>query len=111
MLKEALTTDVIDGIKQLYHKEPTFEIVQLNCALAALRLEEARVLRHPHLFDVVQQHIDAAKSISRAEMLPDVVQGMLDLAKVGEPGPESLTGLGTAQSVRCTPCMLPCPGL
>lgn len=87
MLKEALTDDVIQGIKSLYGGEATFEIVQLNCALAALRLEEAHVQRDPHLFDVVQQHLDAAKKISRAEMLPDIVQGMLDLAKVSRQGP------------------------
>jgi ABC-type phosphate transport system auxiliary subunit len=86
VLKEALTDDVIQGIKQLYGGEATFEIVQLNCALAALRLDEARVQRDQHLFDVVQQHIDAARRISKAEMLPDMVQGMLGLARVGGNG-------------------------
>lgn len=45
VLRDALTPDVIDGIRQLYHKEPTFELVQLHCALAAVRLEESKVNR------------------------------------------------------------------
>lgn len=82
MLNDALTPDVIDGIKQLYNKEPTFELVQLNCALAVLRMEQARVDRDSNLLAVAQEHIDRAKSISRAEMLPFMVQGFLELAKV-----------------------------
>lgn len=82
MLGDAISTDVIEGIRQLYGKEPTFELVQLNCALAALRLEEARVQRDPQLFDRVQHHVEQARAASRAEMLPDMVLGMLELAKV-----------------------------
>lgn len=82
MLNEAISPDVVEGIRQLYMREPTFELVQLNCALAALRLEEARVQRDQQLFDKVQHHVEQARAASRAEMLPDMVQGMLELAKV-----------------------------
>lgn len=82
VLNEAISPDVVEGIRQLYMREPTFELVQLNCALAALRLEEARVQRDQQLFDKVQHHVEQARAASRAEMLPDMVQGMLELAKV-----------------------------
>lgn len=82
MLNEANSADVIDGIRQLYSKEPIFEIVQLNCALAAIRLEEARLQRDPSLFDKAQQHVEAAKAVRSGEMLPDMMQGLLELSKV-----------------------------
>ena len=82
MLNDAISNDVIEGIRQLYNKEPIFEIVQLNCALAAIRLEEARLLRDPTLFDKAQQHVEAAKAVRSGEMLPDMMQGLLELSKV-----------------------------
>lgn len=82
VLNEANSADVIDGIRQLYNKEPIFEIVQLNCALAAIRLEEARLQRDPSLFDKAQQHVEAAKAVRSGEMLPDMMQGLLELSKV-----------------------------
>jgi hypothetical protein len=82
VLTDAISNDVIEGIRQLYNKEPIFEIVQLNCALAAIRLEEARLLRDPTLFDKAQQHVEAAKAVRSGEMLPDMMQGLLELSKV-----------------------------
>lgn len=82
VLADANSPDVIEGIRQLYNKEPIFEMVQLNCALAAIRLEEARLQKDNSLFDRVQEHVDNAKNIRSGEMLPDMMQGMLELAKV-----------------------------
>lgn len=83
VLNDALTPDVIDGIRQLYNQEPTFELVQLNCALAVLRMEQSRCDRDNSLLNVAQEHVERAKSISKAEMLPYMVQGTLELLRVG----------------------------
>lgn len=84
VLSDAISPEVIDGIRQLFHKEPIFDMVQLHCALAALRLEEARLQRDSTLFERAQEHVDSAKSIQSGEMLPFMMQGMLDLAKVSK---------------------------
>jgi hypothetical protein len=86
VLSDAISDEVIDGIRQLFHKEPIFDIVQLHCALAALRLEEARLQRDSTLFERAQEHVDSAKGIQSGEMLPFMMQGMLDLAKVSSSG-------------------------
>lgn len=67
-------------------REPTFERVQMMCALAAYSIEAARLERDNQnkaaLMAAAESHIKQAEALRSNEMLPSMTKAMLFMAKV-----------------------------
>lgn len=86
IVREANSDETLDGIRSYFSKEPTFERVQMFCALAAYYIEASRAERDPQrraaALNQAEECIKDAERLSSVEMLPHMARGMLVLAKV-----------------------------
>jgi hypothetical protein len=86
IVREASSDETLNGIRKYFSREPTFERIQLLCALAAYLLEAARLERDPSsraaLVHQAEEHIRQAQALGGGEMLPCMAKAALALARV-----------------------------
>eukprot|EP00879_Flechtneria_rotunda_P033392 GHRR01036979.1.p1 GENE.GHRR01036979.1~~GHRR01036979.1.p1 ORF type:complete len:198 (+),score=51.38 GHRR01036979.1:217-810(+) len=90
IIEEANSHETLEGIKNYFGKEPTFERVQMFCAMAAYHLEAARVEKDPHkrteAVEKAEAHVRSAEQLGPREMLPHMAKAMLAQARNDQQG-------------------------
>lgn len=86
ILRDAMSDDVLDGIKHIYQHEPRAERLALHTALAGYYTEagraEADAANRAAKFAHAEKHIGEAAAVMPSEMEPAMARGLLALAKV-----------------------------
>lgn len=85
IVQDAYSEEVLQGIRNYFHREPLFERVQLLCALAAYYTEASRAERDAQERARLAQQADAfvrqAEGLRSSEMLPSMTRGFMAMAR------------------------------
>lgn len=89
LLHSSLDEELLQAVQDFFKARPTFDIVQMNCGLAAYHIESARAAepaeRDRHRAAAAER-VAAAKKEGPDEQLPHLAAGLLALQRVRPPG-------------------------